>query len=541
MDTSGMKTSHDDTPDDPYTITIRGDGPYESEGELNKLAQGRRDLFSKNGDKLRKIDGLNEATKRRMYRHMRKAKEGLEGAESKAQEEQLPSGYALFDVVQPPYNMDYLSKLYEISAPWRSAVDAKVTSTVGLGFDFMESPRTQEKLAGLTDSPERLERARRRVAKAKRELHDWLEDVSPGETFDEVLRKVMTDYEVLGNGYVEVVRGANGRIGYIGHIPATSMRRRVQKDGYIQLVRNKALFFRNFGDLGTPNPIGNDNNPSEVIHLMKYSPTNSFYGVPDILAAKNALAGDEFASRFNLDYFEHKAVPRYIVTLKGAQLDAQSEKRIIDFLSSNLKGQHHRTLYIPLPPDQANNKVEFKMEPVEAKVQEASFVKYREMNRDEILMAARVPLPQTGATANVSLGASRDSAKMFKEQVCRPVQEVVEKRFKPVFKEITDAFIFHLVELTLTDEDTASRIHERYLRWDVYTPNDVLEWHGKKGRPGGDDTVGTMSQAKLKADTSQETARSNASRQQAQERSGGPDTDGSDRTRNPQGEGRQTE
>lgn len=539
LDTSGMRVSHDDTPDDEYTITIVGDGPYEAEEELIEAARGAKDKFAKSGDRIRKVGGLNSTTKRRITRTLNKAR-GEGDAKSKKQEEKLPTGYALFDVVRPPYNMEYLSKLYEISAPHHAAVDAKVTNTVGLGYNFVESAKVQDKLARI-DNEDTLERVRRRVAKGRRELEDWLDDTTNSEdTFEEVIRKVMTDYEVLGNGYLEIGRTTRGKIGYIGHIPATTIRRRVQKDGYIQLIANNAVFFRNYGE-NAPNPIGDDANPNEIIHFRKYSPTNNFYGVPDILAAKNAVAGDEFASRFNLDYFEHKAVPRYIVTLKGAQLDAASEKRLVDFFSANLKGQHHRTLYVPLPPDRADTEVEFEMNPVESKVQDASFVKYHDMNRDDILMAHRTPLSQTGATMNISLGAAKEAARMFSEQVARPVQNIVEKKLKPVFREVTDAFEFHLVEMSLTDEETASRIHERYLRWDVYTPNDILEWLGKNGRDDGDEPVGVMAQAKLKADTSQTTARANATREQDAERSGGPDSARSDRSRNAQGEGRQTE
>ncbi len=66
-------------------------------------------------------------------------------------------------------------------------------------------------------------------------------------------------------------------------------------------------------------------------NIKKYTPNNSFYGVPDVIPAKTALAGDEFASRFNLDYFENKAVPRYIITVKGATLSRDAERKLLEF------------------------------------------------------------------------------------------------------------------------------------------------------------------------------------------------------------------
>jgi hypothetical protein len=44
--------------------------------------------------------------------------------------------------------------------------------------------------------------------------------------------------------------------------------------------------------------------------------------------------------------------------------------RCLDFCRQALRASHHRTLYIPLPGDTDNNKVEFKMEPIENGVQE---------------------------------------------------------------------------------------------------------------------------------------------------------------------------
>ncbi len=45
-----------------------------------------------------------------------------------------------------------------------------------------------------------------------------------------------------------------------------------------------------------------------------------------------------------------------------------------------------------LPGDTPDSKTEFKMEPVEANPQESSFNIYRKSNRDEILLAHRVPI-----------------------------------------------------------------------------------------------------------------------------------------------------
>ena len=173
------------------------------------------------------------------------------------------------------------------------------------------------------------------------------------------------------------------------------MRVRRLRDGYVQIIGQKVVYFRNFGAKNA-NPITGDPRPNEILHYKEYSPLNTFYGIPDIMSAISSLHGDQLASQYNIDYFGNKAVPRYVVTLKGAKLSGDAEDKMFRFLQTNLKGQSHRTLYIPLPGDTDNNKVEFKMEPIENGVQEASFNQYRIRNRDDILVAHQVPLSKIG-------------------------------------------------------------------------------------------------------------------------------------------------
>jgi HK97 family phage portal protein len=311
------------------------------------------------------------------------------------------------------------------------------------------------------------------------------------------------------------------------------MRVRRLRDGFIQLLYGKAVFFRNFGDTETVNPIaGQEDRPNEIIHLKKYTPKNNYYGIPDIIAAQNAMAGNEFAGKYNLDYFENKAVPRYIITVKGAKLSTESERKLLEFFQVGLRGKNHRSLYIPLPPDSPDSKTEFKMEPIEAGSQESSFNIYRQSNRDEILMAHRVPINKIGTPAGINLAAARDADKTFKEQVCRPAQENLEKKLNKIIQEMTDALELKFNELSLTDADTQSKIDERYLRFQVITPNEIRVRMGMVPRDGGDVPVDLAAQA------AEIKAQANQSRTRDQERSANsPDKSGEGR--NSKGDGRQ--
>ena len=217
------------------------------------------------------------------------------------------------------------------------------------------------------------------------------------------------------------------------------------------------------------------------------------------------------------------------------ELSPESERKLLEFFQVGLKGKNHRSLYIPLPGDTPDSKTEFKMEPVEANPQESSFNVYRKSNRDEILLAHRVPINKIGTPEGVNLAVARDADKTFKEQVCRPAQMILEKKVNKIFEEKTDALSLKFNELTLTDEDTQSKIDERYLRMQVITPNEVRIRKGMIPLDGGDDVIELKGPAKA-----EQTSVAGNTRQRSQDRQATtPDISGEGRSA--KGDGRQVD
>ena len=396
------------------------------------------------------------------------------------------NGYGIFDLITPPYNLYELSAYYDTSFANHAAVDTKVSNTVGLGYKFDMTSSTMMKLQSIDDEKKR-NAAKKRIERLKMELMAWIEDCNDDESLTKVLEKVVTDMQSTGNGYIEIGRTTAGDIGYIGHIPSTTMRVRRLHDGYIQIIAGTVTYFRNFG-AKNPNPVTIDPRPNEVIHLKEYSPLNTFYGVPDIIAAMTALRGDQMAQQYNIDYFENKAVPRYIITVKGAKLTPEAEDKLFRFFQTGLRGQNHRTLYIPLPGDAEGSKIEFEMHPIESGVQEASFDKYRSRNRDDILMAHQVPLSKLGGV-DVALSAAMTQDRTFRDQVAKPLQEYVAKAVNKIIKEKTDVVELVFNQVSLTDEIAESQILERYVKNHIMVPNEAREQIGLPQMDGGDEPM----------------------------------------------------
>lgn len=491
------------------------------------------DPFSAPGTEIKKYSGLSANKKRSISNQITKFHRGSGGAASKKVEDNVITGYNAFEVVAPPYNLDYLAKLYELSSPHYAAINAKVSNIVGLGYDFVESPYTKRQLNAMSGNEKKLDKYRKKLELAKDQLGELVDALNEEDSLAETLQKVWKDYEATGNGYIEIGRKDTGEIGYVGHIPSTTIRIRRERDGFVQIISNKATFFRNFADTETPDKLGDDPRPNEIIHIYKYAPSSGFYGVPDIIAAKNAIAGDEFADRYNLDYFENKAVPRHLITLKGATLGAGTAANLMEFFETGMKGKNHRSLFIPLPADTPDRKVEFKIEPIEANVQDSSFNNFKKSNRNSILMAHRVPITKVSIADGTSLAVARDADKTFKEQVCQPEQKTLEKKLNRIIKEFTDLFLIKLNEMTLTDADTQSKIWERLAKIGAITRNEIRAEQGRPGIEKGDEIIDMNKPANENMNEARTT------RERDSERSAGA-TDSAGEGRNPKGDGRNT-
>lgn len=542
----------DDNPEDHRVVKRIIDSVRVGPAHVSQSTDGD-DPFMKNTQHL-KLSGLTPTAAKRATRAMNKVMQstGKNGKEivGTKQEYWEATGYSYLDVVQPHYNLDYLAKLYEASSANMAAIKAKASNVVGLGYNLVESPKAKRKLDGFGDNKEGLQKFREKVNRDRDTVLDRIDEMNAEDDLAEAILKAYIDYEATGQGYIEVGRTSNGEIGYIGHVPSTTIRVRRARDGYVQIVTNKAVFFRNFGDLETPDPLTGDDSPNELLMMMKYTPTNTYYGIPDIISAQQALAGNEFSARFNLDYFENKAVPRHVIILKGAEFSRSAEQQIVEFFETGLKGKNHRSLYIPLPGDSADEKVEFKIEPVEAGIQDQSFQKYKAGNLEEILMAHGVPPNKVGISSGVSVASALEASRTFKDQIASPEQRRWSKKMTRVIREMSENLDFRFNEMSLTDEDTQSKIDERNVRNSIELANEIRARKGLPAISNGDKSV--VDRAEEEAELAAKTAKEQLNAQQAHakqeaesntqrdaERSAAESTTNAE-GRNPKGEGRRS-
>ena len=475
----------------------------DDDGEILEIDLGQilpeAKFESKEEDPFKKVRQKNLAKRyKSKYQRLRKKFEGTEGTGTKYQDPEEIDGYGLFDAVEPPYNLEALANLYDDNATLRAVIDARTMNTVGLGHKWDQNSRARRKTEKLSGDEDKSTVWRNQLSREKEKLDEFLLELNEEDSTQDVLIKAVTDLLATGNGYIEIGRKEDGEIGYLGHIPSRLMRVRRERDGYVQTANGKQIFFRNYGDLETEDQIHDDPEPNECIHLKLYSSANNYYGVPPAIPAITAIMGDKYSKEYNLDYFENKAVPRYAIILKGFKLSEKSKRELISYFRNELKGRHHGTLVLPVPPTMGAGKdYDIKFEKLEVDVTDASFDKYRTANRDEIVTAYRVPPTKVSIFDNANLAVSRDADKTFKTQVVGPDQVMIEQRMNKIITELSDNLLWKFEQLDLLDDDMKSRINDRYLRTGTIAPNEVRQQVGLEATEGGDRRLTYAPEVKL--------------------------------------------
>ncbi len=384
--------------------------------------------------------------------------------ETKGRSQQLPEeswreSYANGEVKEPPYSLTALAELYEVNTTHKACVDAKTANIVGLGYRFVAA--VGEKLA----------------APANRVCLERLFDTCNDEmTFTEVIRAVWTDVETIGNGYVEVSRNSRGEIDGFYHVPGTTVRVKTNRDGFVQVRDGRKQHFRTLGAEEMRDP-EDGHAQNEMVHFRKYTPQSTYYGVPDILPAVTAIAGDRAASEYNVNFFEHNAVPRMAIIVEGGQMTKDLLRQVRQFMEAEIKGQAHKTLILDVP----GNDVRVRLEPLcQIKSEDAGFLGYRKANRDEILMVHRVPPSKITIVENANLANSKDQDKTFREQVIKPEQRRIEFQINRLIREqmgIGD-WRFSFRETDLSEEREQAEVAKLYTEMNVWTSDEIRAQQG---------------------------------------------------------------
>lgn len=400
--------------------------------------------------------------------------------------------------ILPPYEPETLVALFEHSSALRPNVDSYVTNIESFGGRFeplidLDAADADKKIgdamfldrlyragdSAVAQAPyptaEEIANKRTEVTHAMRleraKLDAFIDSAVPDDSFVGLREKSRNDHEVTGNGYWEVRRNAAGRIAQFTYVPAHSVRllpieytateirarerisllsteyttrhRRFRR--FVQIVANRVMYFREFGDPRAMNALTGlsyasveamreqvpDAIPAtEIVHFKVHS-ARSPYGVPRWIGSLLSVLGSRAAEEVNYLYFDNKAIPPLAVLVSGGRLAADAKTRIESFIDDHIKGKNnfHKILIIEAVGPNAQGtpglpeagRVRIEIEKLhDAQQQDALFQTYDERNIDKIGSAFRVPRLLRGDVRDFNRATAEAALEYAETQVFGP-------------------------------------------------------------------------------------------------------------------------
>lgn len=364
-------------------------------------------------------------------------------------DEMLRPDFQAGRLIQPPYDLEALTKMPEESPLLMQCVAAMQVNIESFGHDFAYiGPKDGEESKDALAEKDRLE--------------TFFKTLNDRESFISIRRKLRADIEYTGGGYLEVLRDLSGQPALVEHMPAYSMRlspidkqvtfvktqvvgvngqvmtRTVPKRfrRFVQCVNGQKVWFKEFGD---PRPIlsktgelpgegqewGPEDLATEVLHFTIYSP-RYVGGMPRFIGNLPSIRGQRYAEIVDVTMFSRFGIPPTIVTVSGGQLSDDSFEEVKQYFQRAAGGldKYWDVLVIESEPyktgvvdtKEAGMKIDIKSLQ-EARPSDAQFLQYMDYCAKNVRSAFRLPPIFVGLSEDYNFASAQASLVTAEEQV----------------------------------------------------------------------------------------------------------------------------
>jgi PBSX family phage portal protein len=327
-----------------------------------------------------------------------------------------------------------------------------------------------------------------------------------------------------GYAYIEVARTPDGKLGYLYHIPASTVRKtkkdresttvtecivREGKTIDVPYKRNfrrygmkvdsaaTTVYFKEFKDPRTidkrdgrkaTNRLARNNVANEIIEFSKYEP-NHVYSLPLWINQLPAILGSRLSEEVNLDFFENNAIPAMLLLVSGGALTEDSVNDLQKKFNS-IKGTNsvQKVLIVEATGDDSAVAIggtvptpKLEAKPMTNDRQNDSlFREYNKDNKESIQCTFRLPDVLLGKTADYNRATAYAAIIVAEAQVFNPLRRTIESVINRCIivdeKGLPDPhweFVFKPTKLL--NEETVFQAIDKGIKSGAATPKDIAE------------------------------------------------------------------
>ena len=289
-------------------------------------------------------------------------------------------------------------------------------------------------------------------------VRNWYEH--PTVEFPGFLRNLITNLLILDDVYIECAEDNGAKGIYV----LDSAEMKVKRD-----VRGRVtgyVFREGQGDFETPFK------PEEIVHIAMNKMGSAFYGVSDLETIVRSANLYSQAKGYNERLFDNSGIPTLAITVKGASKDQMD--RIEEYLKTVEAGDN-----LLLDGD-------IEIKPISGFNKDLEYVGLLNATRQEMMVVMRVPTVAIALDVSTNLETARGALTTFGFRI-NGIQQIVENAIDRItirlFGDYYKNVRFELNEWV--DPYQQAQIDAIYLKWGVFTPNDVRERLKMKPRPWG--------------------------------------------------------
>jgi HK97 family phage portal protein len=296
---------------------------------------------------------------------------------------------------------------------------------------------------------------------------------NPTEDIRQILRNVITDLEVFGDAFIEVVWMAGIPVAlYNLDCPTVTPRadEHGKITGYVQVT--------DFGQRA-------EFEPEDVIHISLDAPRSGIFGISPTQAAMLPITSWLFAASTGKEMFRKGLPPTVHANFSNGASPAEMNRWRAQVAQQNIGARNIGTPWVTKGVEHLNELQTGKITDVQA---------YKDQARDETIACYGVPPAKLGIieSGNLGGGTGESQDKTFRVNTCQPIAELVLEKLNFHIAKLgfgIEGWSLKFGEVDMRDSKTVEEIRDTRVRNGTWTVNRARVEIGEPPVEGGDEAV----------------------------------------------------